>query len=497
MSKIRGSLMLSAAKALNIVVQLVCIRKFLGWVGDDAYSLAIFLAAVTPYALFLDLGLSVGIQRRMTQARVSDDPSDVAKVVRWVLPITVCVVLSGLLLYGLLAILAPLPVKGLSLDFRLILFFGGWTSFVGLALTSIYGAVLSAFERFGDMALATSVTNLSTGILGLIIVSQLRSIQSVVWTIGLCTLAGGLFAFLLATRVAGAPSRAPREIEVFREIRLIGLRGYVQRMSGAVAGTADRLVLGARTGNPANLTNYSLVAKVPEILGDVISTVSQTSLPELTKTFTENRPRMAALLERNVLIVAGLAVSFVLVPSSFGSPIVQIWLHKSIPHAAVVALLIGVYRVTELTLATLSMGHFATGRPHILAPFAIFNAVATVVFTLPSFYLAGLPGVAAMNAVIGILQVVPALVVLRRFASPELPIRRILMRLGALFAIGGAASALGLTISSGRLYQGPPWISVLPMPFLAVATFLVVTRMGLVPIPESIARRFRLRSKSA
>jgi peptidoglycan biosynthesis protein MviN/MurJ (putative lipid II flippase) len=282
-------------------------------------------------------------------------------------------------------------------------------------------------------------------------------------------------------------------------LMILGFRGYVHRI-GSLLANSVHLPLMAFAGSAALPTRYQLAGRIPEALQAVVSPISQTIVPQLTREAADDPKVFARSVERYSMIGLGLGISLILVPSGFGLALLQIWAKDNpalVPASSLVLLLLGIYFTFELFFIMLTKAFYALGNPHYMAPFSIFNGVATLVLTLPMVLNFGIVGVGVQNVLIDAAQLVPMLLVVRKRAAPDLNVG------GQVFAVV-LAMVVGSGIAAGAYWMmrispfvDMPWIGLALVPVFSAASFFLLVGLRLVPMPEDLRKLLRRRAPTA
>ncbi len=494
MSKARGSLLLIAARLANFGLLIVAVPLYLALLGEVGYGVCLFMSSVLVYVNLLDLGFSAGSHKLIIEAfdRKDDDRAWTLQYVQFTLATLVAVAgFAVLVVVGQVWVIDP----SLSGPTRNLFFAAAGLTFATTVLNQSLVPALVGRGLFGRMALL----NVSTVAFG----TGLSLLFSWLWKTPAAWFGGqalgGILAFGASLAFAFAASKETLarfrfRADVVRELFKFGLRTYVHRLWGSLAGTADRLQLGA--GNPERLVAYSVPARIPECLQMLVRPVVETLLPDLTRSLARGAEEFAGRVHGYSIFVLLLATSAVLVPSGFAVSIVRVWLGEgAFLGAEWVVIPLAVYVSLEAYFASLSAALYATGNPQRLIWFAAFNGVATLALTMPMYRWHGVGGVALMNMGIGLAQFATLPAAIRRMGVSALDLRSQMWRSLLVLSFGGALALAAHALSRSTLFVASPWLCFPGMALLAVLQFVACVRLGICPLPDGVgallaSRRF-------
>ncbi|MFY9233984.1 MAG: oligosaccharide flippase family protein [Fimbriimonadaceae bacterium] len=464
------------------------------WIGPDEWGLFIFLQVISLYVGLIDVDLSNGAIKRMTEAFALGDREGAWRVQRCQFGAHIALAGIGFLAFLLLSTVLPLPQTALPIEQAGWLFFLTGTNFVINALSAAMGPPFVAGEKFAAMAIRDSI-------------QRVLAMAVAVWA---AYTYGTLFAYLLAWNVAALFGFVLNFITLkisFHDFRLapawdrsimkdlftIGVRGYVHRI-GSVLANSVHLPLMAYAGNAATAARYQLAGRIPEALMSVVSPGMQTVVPHLTREAADDPQAFAKSVERYSLIALGAGIALILVPAGFGKAFLDLWARGNpalSASASLVLVLLGGYFTLELFYMMLTRAFHALGTPHYAAPFTLFNAAATLVLTVPVVLNLGIAGVAAQNLAVGLVMLVPMVLVVKKRAASELDVSRHVFRAVASLALGAAISVAAFWLVRTPVLEGRPWLALALVPLFSACAFGLLVRLGLVPMPHAIAARFR------
>lgn len=478
---------LSIAKIGNLLLQLISVRLYSDWLGLDHYGLVLWVQAQSGYLAIFDIGLWIGIQRRLTHAVARKDQETADLVIKVLLIATWvagAIAVVSFLLFGTIYRHAasggsqPLP--------SLPLFAYAAVAYFGAFYYASCQFILASTERFGKIAKLNLLLSTSSAGFGL----ALTYYHHIPESIALGTALGCCITAVVAHRIVNPQPIAirGRYRELMKEIVPMGLRGYPHRMAALVGRSADRIVIGGLSR--AQITNYKYGCQLPEVLSDVLSPITQTTLPELTRAHREPN-EFSRLIARNGLLALGVGCSFILMPSAFGHCGLHLWLNRDRDDLESVMFCMGVYRIFELFYSSLATPFYATGQVQRLIAFSSFNALVTAFGTYFSYRWGGLIGVGLMNALIGVAQFVPLLLVVRGLAGRTFPLGGFIARCLAVIILSvGVAATVHWYVDRGILYHHEFW-ALLFGPLLCGLWMCFLCGTRLCPTPDPVIRRLR------
>jgi hypothetical protein len=298
MNKTVGTALMVIAKLGSLVLQLLSVRLILGWLGPDQYGLFLVTQVWASYLVVLDLGIWIGVQKVIAEAKAAGDQEVLDFLIRLQFMTTWLIAAASLTLFvvlGVLYRLAEAHSTGLVPSMNLIVLSA--LAYLGGAYCNACIIVLIAQERFRGTA-AMSLLQSFLSVIGAIVAAYIfKSPESV---------AGGMAVGLWLCAAISRQVTGRRAIkgsrwrpETFRHVWTVARRGYPHRVASLIGKSADRAVIGLF--NPAQLTVYGNACKVPEVLEDLTVLMIQTTVPQLTR--VHEKPReFAELINRNGLI---------------------------------------------------------------------------------------------------------------------------------------------------------------------------------------------------
>ena len=496
-SKSGAIVLQSGARLFGVVLQFFFLRACLEWLGKgyDGYLFAVSCAAFIGFA---DLGILVATQRFMGEAMAMGDLVRVATLYRFasrIYPILAGIALASFIGFAF-AYDALWRTKSTDPHTLLLVLCG--VQAATLVLINPATTIAYCLGRFREVAGIYAIQAALMPLIGFLVVWYYRTPES----LAASTLAGACLTAFLAYRMCGAKSLPPpRKLDrqEVRNVLQMGARAYPNTITTIVGNNADRIQV-ERAGMSGSLVAYSVAGRVPEQIAQLLAPIGNTVYPELTRLAPTDEVAFARAMERNVRFTLVLAACIVLVPCAFSECILRTWLgthsYSLLPAGVVLVMpLMALYRALELVYSVISAAFFAKGVPQLVLPFSIFNATVTVFATVPMYRWQGIAGVGLMNALIDVAQLVPTVLILKRFVTPQVSVREIS---SSFICILGLAIAItfGLHYGVDRLLSTwHPIVGFILAPACGLATIVLMTRLHLCAVPERVAARathFRL-----
>lgn len=484
-----SALWMAGSKLPVLAFQLVSVRYVLQWLGASEYEQYLLALLWVGYLGVLELGYHAGGQYNLTSCFQRGDHKSAAAVV------TVMVLgLSAPILAGFLALGGyALGWYGLPSQLSASLLTAAILALWVQSLWGIPTAWLSAQNRFSQLAVSEALY-VGSCVAGSLLGAYLgRNAESVAWG----WLLGSLPMFFVHWVWSGAVGACVKQRNwwaksAFVDVTNYAAKTYTHKVATLVGRTADRFLVG-NVATSANFSGafaaYSIGGRVPEVVQGVITPINMVGLPELTRLAAEEDPkRFSARIEKNLIVAAAIGCVVILVPSSMGACLLRVWLGDFyFPGIAHVVVLIAVYRTFEFQFQAMGMAFMAKGLPQILFPFALFNALTKATLTVPAMLHGGIVAVAWVSAAIGLAQWVPLTLVLKKRVDPLLNLKRVFVRIGAIFALGFVTAGLLHLHVDTVLVQINPLLGILVAlgASAAMATLLFGTKLS--PMPDVVA----------
>jgi O-antigen/teichoic acid export membrane protein len=264
-------------------------------------------------------------------------------------------------------------------------------------------------------------------------------------------------------------------------------RSYPNHVLGIVASTADRVLIEKAVG-AAPLAGYAVASRIPEVISSLLQPIQETMQPLLSRAHVLGEREFAAQVARATRMALAVGCGFIFVPCGFAEPLLKLWLRDQyVPDLAPIVAGIALYRAFEFYNLSVLLSFIAAGEPGRATPTSIWNAVTTAALSFPVALHFGLPGIVVMNVIIQV-QFVPLTWVLFRKVIPDGPLRSQLVAAAGILAISGASAAGAWALAGVEVIARWPWLALVAAPVWSAATVLVFARLGLTPLPSSLAR---------
>lgn len=494
MSKARSSLILSAASFFGLGLNFLALPWLIKWIGPGEWGLFIFLLTISLYVGLVDVDLSNGAIKRMTEAFHEGDSERAWRIQRCQFAAHILLAVAGFAFFVLLGSVIPLPKTAEMIAHREWLIPLVGVNFLVNALSAAMGPPFVAGERFAEMAIRDTVQRILSLSLGIYAAYAYGSLFAymLAWN------AGALIGFVLNFVTLKLSFRGFRlsptwDRAILHDLFVIGVRGYPHRI-GSIVSNSVHLPLMAYAGTAETPARYQLAGRIPEAVMSVVSPSVVTALPQLTREASSDPRAFAKSIERYSMISLGVGISLILVPAGFGKALLDIWARNNpalTSSASSVLLLLGLYFTLELFYMTMTRAFHALGKPHCIAPFSLFNAAATLALTYPIVLNYGLVGVAVQNVAINALILVPMVFAIRKWAAPSLDARRHILMAVSTIAIGSGIAVSAYLLVRTPLFLARPWLSLATTPLFAVATLAILVGLKLVPLSDDLRRRLR------
>ncbi|MBV6459817.1 MAG: hypothetical protein HONBIEJF_02971 [Fimbriimonadaceae bacterium] len=496
MTKGKGAIALVGAKVVNVGLQFLATRLYLQWLGQANYGIVLLFASISAYMNIVDLGYWTGAQRRITLARANNDGEDVRRTVRCLAVLNARVCLLAVVGYVLLYLLFPIP--GVVPTDRPILFAAAGVQFIAQWLSLTLTSLLISHERFNRLALTNFIQSVVTVLVGLYAAYTYRTPQAIMIANACSFLAILVWNMTLLRPVYGfIPLVGKLDDEIAKDLSQVGRRSYAHRFVANMAGSTDKLIIGSFFG-PAAVTLYGIPARIPEVLKDVFAPIYTTTQPEITRALDQDPKFLVAVVQRNSLLVLAISLAFIMVPCSFGTPLIEALFPGEFPNGGWVCALIGLYKAAELYYSQLAIPPYAKGRPDWLVPFAASTFVISAGLTYVAYQNIGVLGVALVNVGITILQFLPYHLMIQRRILHGQSLGHWYRKAAGIIAIALLASLGGLTISASEPLKAYPWLAVLVMPPTALLAIALMVKLKFCPKPTVVKNLIeRMRSAAA
>ncbi len=499
MSRAKNSLYLIAATVFTQVLQILAVRYYLQWLGEESWGLFSIVLVTMQYVTLLTMGAYVGATRLIVQAFAAGNRERAWRTQQCFFWFYMVVAAIGATVAVGLAFIYKSPQPEYALTLRWM-FFGAALNFIFRLMDTSLGVMLGAQERFANLAVRRSVEKIV--VVGVSLVGAYYFRTPMVLVVG--SIIGAFVSLIInavTIRLSDPDFRfRPRfDRDIIRDLAQFTLRSFPHHFGSTIASSADRLLMPFALQNTralALVANYNIAYRVPETIAGSIGPINDTLVPHLIRKSDEDPHAFSGLVDRYARIAFGIGLTFVMITAGFGYPLLKLWLGGEKPMGVEwITLLIGVYFAIDPYYITMIKVFYAVGKPQKAFPFTVFNAVMMLAFSYPIIGTFGLLGVAIQKVCIQLVMIFPYLWTLRKHAAPYLDLKKhFLLWLGAA-GYGGTLTAIAFGISHLPVIQEQPLYALPLIPIFMTACALGLMRMGLTPVPEFFKRRARFLAK--
>ncbi|MCB8932010.1 MAG: oligosaccharide flippase family protein [Fimbriimonadaceae bacterium] len=477
MARVAGSISLVATGGVSLLLRMATVPLYLVWLGEEQYSLYLYLLFLTGFVSLTNLQFVEGAKLRLTEAFARGDHDGAWRVQQAFTSLALVTALVGLVVVVALAGVVPFPA-GSSSQAQLMCVLFGFAYAANVMGESLH-PVLYAQDKFQQLAVREFFVSTGGAVAGIVLVSIYRTPLALAGVAAFNGVVGTLMLWILTKRLYPEFRVRPRWIpEVNRDLLRIGLRGYLHRAMLTVSTTIDKILL-PHALPLRQLSHYQVPGQVPITLQRVMDPIQNTLRPELTRKGMAGSADLAASTERFARIVLGIACCAILIPSSFGAPILAVWLPNGVamPGGAWVMLALGGACTLELLHGVFNSMAYSVGKPHVLVPVAGLNALATAAFTAPLARQFGVVGIAVQNLCLFVVLLPLLLHQVRRYCAPEMSTVRLLRNVAGTLGVALAAVGAGWWLC-GWLSA---WGALACAPVLSLLCWAVLRWTGLTP----------------
>jgi O-antigen/teichoic acid export membrane protein len=404
--------------------------------GAAQFGVWVLASAAVNSGNVLSSGFGDAAVKYVSMYRGRRDMEGVARVVRGMLSINLA--LSGLLA-GVLWVVSPLAAAhvphldgGLraacTQSFRI-----GSLLLVVRSLDGVFANAMRAFERYSPPVRISVGFRVGTLVAAVVLVAYGYGVVEIMLaTLGMAACAAvaqGLALRVVVGRFALAPSF---HRETLRLIAGFGAFSWLQALSAAVLGQADRLVIGFFLGAPA-VAVYGLCAQAAQTIHGIVAAGFHVLFPHLSsrmeaEPLTELRRTVWRALRMNALLAVALAVPMAVL----SRPTLTVWMgapfaRQGWPVLSILALGFGLFAMN----VTAHYALLALGRVRLVTALNVVAGTAMLLLLLALTPKFGLVGAACARLVAGPIT-----------CALYLPLRRAL-RSGAAERVNGSALAMG------------------------------------------------------
>lgn len=483
---------LMGSKIISIFLQLAVIPIYFKVLGEQGNGFALWVMSVRSLVQLIDFDVPQGLRHvMMSNARTNEKQFwrcfQTGLTLNAVIGFTGAAILivSWKFLHGqeYEAFRSIIPLMFLLAGIQMIV------DSIGSTLTHPFYAK----EEFAQLAITGSIVPSVALILNAILVIVLRNpVAMLIGAVLDSTLTMVATLYLFKRRFGFNDLKFGFERSVAKEIFSVSIKSYPGNISGRIAGTVDRVILGSVAGMNM-VTIYNVAVKIPQSLVQIVGSATSMMVPEMVHSAQNEPDSFRAILRRNVAFLSVLYACVMIVASGFSVVILKAWLRVDYPGFAELSILMAIYYTFEMNFSTITTAFYAHKKAHLLFPFALWNALVTTFATGPVAKKFGLVGLGWMNALIDIVQIVPIHWLLTKVIVKDDSMWWYIGRLGGAIVgttlIAAAISWLLKGVPVGReaiLFVGF-------MPFVCIGVFIISTRLKLVSLPNSVREKLRNR----
>lgn len=496
MSKLKSTFLMAASRLTSALLGVIAYRVYLDQLGMDGWgSVAWLMTLLMVIQTLVDPSITFGMQQRVIQAIAQNEPDAAFRVFN-------ChraVLLAGGAL-GFVATIASVffsPFAQQALQGPVIATF----VFAGLSIAlnvnqQGYQGLLMAHERFGPVA---SIVFAST------IINTVSSITLLwffphPWAFFLGSVIGGtylLFALRRSCKRSGFIKGRPKfDWPMYETPFKFGKAGLPMSV-GINLAQSHRFAIERVLGQSA-LGALDLATRFPVMIAAALP-LYPIFQPTLTRSFLAGEAEFARQYRRSVNSCFCLILAVLVLPTAFGSSLLQLWLGSKPELIGLHLVLVWVALDSALaSLGSLVAAAFgAASKPALTTWIVLMNGVLTLVGT--PVLLNAMTGQPVMSILIavGIFRVGIQLIsfigndfLIQKFVCPAvrpLPLLREKFLLGILGALVWAA---GYALNELVLAPISPWFALLAAPLTAYLFVALCVASGLSGLPEKLHRFF-------
>ncbi|MEI7577113.1 MAG: lipopolysaccharide biosynthesis protein [Armatimonadota bacterium] len=487
-----AAVLLMSSKSVAIVLQLAFIPVCFKILGKDGNGFALWVMSVRSMMQLIDLDLPQGI-RHIMMANARTDENRFWRSFQTGLTMNGCVGIVGGLLLGLGWSLLDGPQYDQFRSIMPVMFGLAALQMIVDSIGSTFSHPFYAKEEFAQLSISGAVAPSIALVFNFILVLVTRSpVAMLMAGVFESLLTMSITLYLFKKRFGLEHLRPGFDLTVATDVLRVGLKSYPGNISGRVAGTVDRVILGSVAGMDL-LTIYNIATKIPQSLAQIVGSATSMMVPEMVHAAQNEPETFRHILRRNVSFFSVLYACAMVVSSGFAVVILKAWLRIDYPGFAELSILLAIYYALEMNFSTITTAFYAFKQAHLLFPFALWNAIVTVAATGPMSKKYGLMGLGWMNAFIDVVQIVPIHWLLTRTVvrddSMWWYIRRLVSAIGAATVIAVGISWALRAVPVGREAAA----FVVLMPVSSLGAFVVATRLRLVELPNSVREKLARR----
>ncbi len=482
--------LLAGARFVYMAITFLCVPFYLNWLGDAGYGAYLLHWTFAGYLTLVDLGLpyagNVNIAKALAEGKTAR-----AKALQSALFGAMCgiAVIAFALYTSFGALMNVLKPEGSPGHLALAGFFaiGGYISAINI--TAAVTPIINSLEDYRTIGHIQLVNAVLTSLVPFAVTYFIRTPEALLFGNTLGAAMTSVVAIVIVARRLGWGMVTPRfDRQALRELLPTGMSLMAIKVPGVLIGSTDRLVIGVAAGKTA-LTQYGVPARIPESLNNLYRSAFDTALISVTRAAQDKATDLVRLLRRYSLINLTGGCAAVLIPCSFGYPLLSIWLREHAPAIGpLVMLLLAMNTTFDLFVGTAWHGPIAHGSPHAMVRFSIAGITFRILASYPALLLFGGVGVAAVNVIVTVLLCVP--VYLRAYKlieAQESPMPHV-MRGTIVALIGTAFSIVGFLISRHMTVGAVRFGALLVIPLFSLVFLILIRSTHLSPLPDKIER---------
>lgn len=488
-SKTRGVSLLVISRFLTILFQLLAIPITIQILGEEGYGAAVMMIYVRGLWQVIDFGLPSGITQ-VVSSTFRIDPEKGWEKFRAGMFLTLLYALLGLigLSFGKFYLRTEDLLK--RDDIAIMSLLAG-VIFLTDQLGNALSAPFNIRDQFVVLAKLTFFIPLCSVLTGLILVIALQSPVAMLIGMALESLALLLIKARYIAKHDGLANVIPKyNAEHSRDLVRMSFRSFIPDLSSKIGAVADKVIVGAVLGNQT-LAIYNIAQRIPSILLESFNRVSESITPEMTHAAKNEPEHLKAIFLRNFGFVGAVAGAGILFISGFGAIIEKVWLNREHDNFGLAVFLLGIYSAFELHHSTITRVFFARGMAHLMLPFSLVNSLTTIFVTGWAASKYGIIGVATMNCLIDVVQILPIHWYCVKYGVPGLKLSEI-VRITAV-TMGTSAIASFAVLKFTHPFESR-WLSF-GMLFLApIGSVLLIAlfwRLRGISLPGPVERKIR------
>jgi O-antigen/teichoic acid export membrane protein len=493
--KTTGGIWIMISRFGWLALQILSLPIYVRTLGESNYGAAILITNIRAFWQILDLSAPQGILQLLSKTFKVDEPK-AWRYFRTGLGIQAIVGLLGFSILWLAPYILTLDKSLLGQPgLEAMCLISGFQFFFD-SFGSTYNLPFIAREQFKKVAAFTSVLPSVTVVVTIILVLWLKSPVALILGTMLDSFAQCVIRFYVIRKYESSFPLLPNfEPKLAKEIIQLGLKSYVTDLSTRIGSTMDKLIIGAVLGKEI-LAIYNLACRIPQVLLETFSKLSTVMQPEMTHVAHNEPERFNAIFKRNFAFVGAIAVCGIVLTSGFGHVIGQAWMRKSYPDFGTIVFLMGVYYALEMHHSTITVGFFSKEKAHFMLPFTLWNSCITVACTKYFATHFGLTGVASMNLLIDLAQIIPihwyaTRYILNQDKSNQVTVSELLKTTALFFGTSIIISGLCFFAIKSIPLGWLNYVILLLIPILSLLLGSIYVRNGWVQLPLSIESKLK------